>query len=74
MGIEVIGEHEDGYIIGASVDVILSELAAKIDKFALKGQDKVAVLWEIVQGKAWRIERILLPLLSEEWLHIRDSE
>ncbi|KJS18253.1 MAG: hypothetical protein VR69_01455 [Peptococcaceae bacterium BRH_c4b] len=73
-GIEVIGELEDGYIIGASSDVTLSSLAAKINAFAAAGQNNVAALWEIATGTAWRYERILSPALLAEWPQIRDQD
>lgn len=73
-GIEVIGELEDGYIIGASADITLSSLAAKIQAFSQAGQNNVAALWEIIQGKKWRHERILSPELKKEWPQIRDHD
>lgn len=62
-GIEIIGELENGFIIGASADTFMSDLAAKIDMFANCGHDNVAALWEIVRGKSWRPEHILSPAL-----------
>lgn len=73
-GIEIIGELEEGYIIGASADLTLSDLAAKIKKFAQAGQNNVAELWEIINGNAWRIEYILSPALAEQWPRIRDND
>lgn len=73
-GIEIIGELEDGFIIGASADTSMSNLAAKIDKFAKSGQANVAALWEIVGGKSWRTEHILSPGLLAAWPSIRDND
>ncbi len=52
-GIELIADTEDGYIIGASVDLDLSELQKKIEKFINEqhGGNKVAEIWEIIDGK-----------------------
>lgn len=73
-GIEIIGELEGGYIIGASVDTSMSNLAAKIDMFANSRHDNVAALWEIVSGKLWRTEHILSPTLLAAWPSIRDND
>ena len=74
LGIEIIGELEDGYIIGASADISLTTLKSKIERFALAGQNNIAALWEIREGKAWRYEHILSPTLLEEWPTIRDDD
>ncbi|MHB8076564.1 S8 family peptidase [Desulfosporosinus fructosivorans] len=73
-GIEIIGELEGGYIIGASASTSLSDLATKIELFANSGQDNVAALWEIVSDKAWRTEHILSPELLTAWPSIRDDD
>ena len=73
-GIEIIGELEDGFIIGASVGTSISDLAAKIELFANSGQANVAALWEIVSGKSWRSEHILSPALLTAWPSIRDAD
>lgn len=73
-GIEVISELEDGFIIGASADITVSDLRAKIQKFANGKQNNVASLWEILQGTAWRPENILSPQLLEYWPQIQDDE
>ena len=65
-GIEVIGELEDGWIIGASADINLGELRTKIEQFANeegRSKNTAAKLWEIVQGKQWRVVHILCPEL-----------
>lgn len=74
LGIEVIGELEDGYIIGASADITLTTLRSKIEHFATAGQNNIAALWEIREGKAWRYEHILSPDLLAEWPSIRDED
>jgi hypothetical protein len=73
-GIEIIGELENGFIIGASADTSISDLAAKIELFAISGNDNVAALWEIVSGKSWRTEHILSPALLSAWPSIRDDD
>ncbi|MEH1908740.1 hypothetical protein [Nostoc sp.] len=52
-GIELIADTEEGYIIGASADLELSELQKKIEKFINEqyGGNKVAEIWEIIDGK-----------------------
>jgi hypothetical protein len=74
-GIEVIAELEDGYIVGASADLELSELQKKIEKFINKerGGGKVAEIWEILEGTR-RPEYILSPELLNEWEQIRDEQ
>lgn len=52
-GIEVIAELEDGYIIGASADLELSDLQKKIEKFINEewGGGKVAEIWGLLMGE-----------------------
>jgi hypothetical protein len=72
-GIELIADTEDGYIIGASADLELSELQKKIEKFIneQRGGNTVAQIWEIIDGKK-KPELILSPNLYtelyENWL------
>ncbi len=66
-GIEVIGEFEDGFILGSSSDVSLSTLEEKIKKFAAGNQHAVAGLWNIINGSSWRFEKILSEELQKEW-------
>lgn len=76
LGIDVVAEDADGYIIGASVDNFHS-LQNKIDKFlAEKGKFKnqAAQLWEIANGDQWRIDYILSPELNRKWDRIRDDD
>lgn len=56
-GIELIADTEDGYIIGASADLELSELQKKIEKFINEqyGGNTVAQIWEIIDGKKSQI-------------------
>ncbi|MBP5974000.1 S8 family peptidase [Brasilonema sp. CT11] len=74
-GIEVIAELENGYIIGASADIELSELQKKIEKFIKeeRGGNKVAEIWKIIDGSQ-RPEYILSPELLNEWEQIRDEQ
>jgi len=57
--IEVIGEFEDGYILGASADTSLSKLRTKIMKFMDGQQHQVAGLWEIITEMRRRLENVL---------------
>ncbi|MCY9666697.1 S8 family peptidase [Paenibacillus alginolyticus] len=66
-GIEVIGEFEDGFIIGSSTEISLGTLAEKIKKFAAGSQHDVAGLWNIINGISWRFDRILSEELRKEW-------
>ncbi|WP_199784799.1 hypothetical protein [Nostoc sp. 'Lobaria pulmonaria (5183) cyanobiont'] len=61
-GIELIADTEDGYIIGASADLELSELQKKIEKFINEqyGGNRVAEIWEVIDGKK-KPELILSP-------------
>jgi hypothetical protein len=75
MGIEVIAEDEDGYIIGATTDNFTG-LKEKIDKFIAnqgKYKNKAAQLWDIILGDQWRLDYILSPELSEKWDRIPDD-
>lgn len=78
-GIELIADTEDGYIIGASVDLELSELQKKIEKFISeqRGGNTVAQIWEIIDGKK-KPELILSPSLFielyENWLPIKEQQ
>jgi hypothetical protein len=73
-GIEVIAELEDGYIIGASADLQLTELQKKIEQFinAERGGGKVPEIWDILDGTR-RPEYILSPDLQEQWGEIQDN-
>jgi hypothetical protein len=73
-GIEVIGELEDGYIIGSSSDISLSELEKKISKFANNIESKAAGLWDVFHGKHWRPQHILSPSLFDEWNSLKDEQ
>ncbi|MFN6483801.1 MULTISPECIES: S8 family serine peptidase [unclassified Nostoc] len=78
-GIELIADTEDGYIIGASADLELSELQEKIEKFINEqyGGNKVAEIWEVIDGKK-KPELILSPNLFtelyEKWLVIKEEQ
>ncbi|WP_204106358.1 MULTISPECIES: S8 family peptidase [Spirulina sp. CCY15215] len=73
--IEIIAELEDGYIIGASGDVELSELQNKIEKFFQeeRGGGVIAKILDISQPHQ-RLEFILSPTLLENWDKIRDPQ
>jgi hypothetical protein len=74
-GIEVIAELEDGYIIGASVDLELTELQEKITLFInqQRGGEKVAEFWEILDSIR-RPEYILSPDLLSDWGQIQEHK
>ena len=74
-GIELIAEIEDGYIIGASADLELSELRKKIGKFIREehGGGKVAEIWELIDGIK-KPEYILSPELMAHWDLVKDDQ
>jgi exonuclease VII small subunit len=74
-GIEVIGDLEDGYIIGASADLELTKLEQKIEQFIQeqKGGGTVAEVWEIFEGSQ-KIESILAPELLAHWDAVQDEQ
>ncbi|NJM28443.1 MAG: hypothetical protein HC856_10020 [Pseudanabaena sp. RU_4_16] len=74
-GIEVIAELEDGYIIGASADLQLTDLQRKIEQFinAERGGGKVPEIWDILDGTR-RPEYILAPELQEQWELIQEVQ
>ena len=74
-GIELIAELEDGYIIGASADLELSELQNKIGKFIReeKRSGKVAEIWDLIDGTQ-QPEYILSPKLIEHWDLVKDDQ
>jgi hypothetical protein len=76
LGIEVISEEEDGFIIGASGDGFAS-LHNKIDKFLQeqgKYKNQAAQLWDIVAGNNWKPAQILSEKLYERWAILNDAE
>jgi subtilisin family serine protease len=74
-GIEVVADLEEGYIIGASADIGLSELRKKIQQFidSQHGGGKVPEIWEILEGTK-RPEYILSPELQAQWHQISDHQ
>jgi len=70
LGIEIISEEEDGFIIGASTDGF-SSLHSKIEKFINeegKFRNQAAQLWQIVAGNQWRPQQILSEELLRRWI------
>lgn len=74
-GIEVVADLEQGYIIGASADIELSELRKKIKQFisSQRGGGKVPEIWEILEGTQ-RPEYILSDGLKAEWDGILEQQ
>ncbi|PSB07189.1 subtilase family protease [Pleurocapsa sp. CCALA 161] len=74
-GIEVIGDLEDGYIIGASADLELTKLEQRIKQFIKeqKGGCSVPEIWEIFEGYQ-KIESILSPELLVHWDAVEDEQ
>jgi hypothetical protein len=72
--IELIAEIEDGYIIGASADLELSELRKKIGKFIREehGGGTVAEIWDLIDGVK-KPEYILSPELMANWDLVKDD-
>ena len=76
LGIEIISEEQDGFIIGASADGFTS-LQAKIEKFIKEegiSKNQAAQLWQIVEGIQWRSERILSAPLYDKWKALEDND
>lgn len=76
MGIEVISEEDDGYIIGASLDGFVS-LHTKIEKFINQDglyKNQAAQLWQIIAGSGWRVDQIVSGDLRERWQTVTDEE
>ncbi len=74
-GIEVIGDLEDGYIIGASADLELTELQQKIEKFLKEetGGGTIPEVWELIDGTK-KLELILSPELQKYWDRVQDEQ
>lgn len=74
-GIEVIGDLENGYIIGASADLELTELQQKIEKFLKeeKGGGKIPEVWDLIDGTK-KLELILSPELWKYWDKVQDRQ
>ncbi|VEP12428.1 conserved hypothetical protein [Hyella patelloides LEGE 07179] len=74
-GIEVIGDLEDGYIIGASADLELTKLEQKIQQFIQekRGGGSISEIWEIFEGYQ-KIESILSPELLAHWDEVQDEQ
>ncbi len=76
LGIEIISEEENGYIIGASLDGVRL-LESKINDFEQKnrGSGKIADLWQIVDGNRedWKPKHILSEELFAKWSLIDEN-
>lgn len=74
-GIEIVADLEQGYIIGASADIELSELRRKIESLIQegKGKTKIPAIWEILEGTQ-RPEYILSDALKAEWSQILEKQ
>lgn len=74
-GIEVVADLEQGYIIGASADIELSELRKKIENLIQegKGKTKIPAIWEILEGTQ-RPEYILSDSLKAEWSQLLEQQ
>ena len=74
-GIEVIGDLEDGFIIGASADLEFTELQKKIEKFLQeeRGGGTVSEIWELIDGQR-KPELILSPELWKHWDKVQNEQ
>lgn len=77
IGIEIISEEDNGFIVGASLDALKS-LEEKIEGFITEkhGSGIIGDLWKIIVGdrEVWKPEHILSPYLFEKWKDITDDE
>lgn len=77
LGIEIISQEEDGYIIGASLDNLQS-LEQKIAGFQNTewGTGNIADLWQIIDEnpETWKPQHILSPELYAKWNEIQDNQ
>jgi hypothetical protein len=77
LGIEIISEEEDGYILGASLDNFRS-LEEKIRGFVDSkfGTGRIADFWSIVNGnrEEWKPKHVLSEELYIKWAEIRDDQ
>lgn len=74
LGIELVSEEENGYIIGSSISI--ETLEKKINDFLLmngRSKDQAAKLWSIDEWIQWRKKWILSPELYEAWDRIGDE-
>ncbi|MEX0966405.1 MAG: S8 family peptidase [Bacteroidia bacterium] len=68
-GIEVISEEKEGYIIGASLDGLVS-FQEKITQFLTQEgryKDTAAKIWELVTDESWRVGELLKGELGIIW-------
>lgn len=75
LGIELISEEENGYIIGSSISI--SKLEKKITDFLeqnWRSKNQAAQLWKIDSWIQWRLEHILSADLSAIWDNINEDE
>lgn len=77
LGIEIISEEDNGFIVGASLDN-LRTLEEKINGFSKEvyGTGVVADLWGIIDGnrEEWKPKHILSDSLYVNWNKINDTE
>lgn len=77
LGIEIISEEDNGFIVGASLDN-LRTLEEKINGFSKEtyGTGIVADLWEIIEGnrEVWKPVHILSERLYASWDRIDDDK
>lgn len=77
LGIEIISQEDEGFIIGASLDN-LRTLEEKIAGFENKehGTGGIADLYKIIDGnpESWKPESILSPELFSKWNEIQDEQ
>lgn len=75
LGIEVISEEEDGFVICAASLADLNAFEEKVNRFEAKeGSEKVAELLQIENGNGWRPNRILSDHLRSIWDQIKDNQ
>ncbi len=74
LGLEIVAEEEDGYVIVASEDINFEKLKEVLDKFETKGHGtgSLAKVYQIEDDEE-RLKRILSPNLWNSWPGLDDS-
>ncbi|MFA5504668.1 MAG: S8 family peptidase [Vulcanimicrobiota bacterium] len=74
LGLEIVAEEEDGYVIVASSDINFEKLREVLENFEDKGHGtgSLAKVYKI-EDEQERLKRILSPTLWNNWPNLKDS-